>query len=64
MTDKGIDLLRKLLDFNPHKRLSAEEALKHEYFLEEPAMCPPYKFFDAINAKWENQKAPRNAYNA
>lgn len=51
MTDKGIDLLRKLLDFNPHKRLSAEEALKHEYFLEEPAMCPPYKFFDAINAK-------------
>ena len=29
----GLDLLRKLLLFNPNQRLSAREALEHEYFV-------------------------------
>jgi len=38
MTDNCYDLISKMLTMNPKKRISAEEALKHPYFLEEPAM--------------------------
>jgi mitogen-activated protein kinase 1/3 len=31
MDELGLDLLRKLLVFNPNKRLSVEEALNHPY---------------------------------
>ena len=30
-SDDALDLLRNLLNFNPTKRLSAEQALKHPY---------------------------------
>lgn len=29
---EGIDLLRKMLTFNPDKRITVEEALAHPYF--------------------------------
>lgn len=28
----AVDLINKLLEFNPNKRLTAAQALKHEYF--------------------------------
>ena len=33
-SEKGIDLLFKLLVYNPKKRLTAQEALEHEFFKE------------------------------
>lgn len=32
MDDKGIDLLRKMLVYDPKKRINARDALKHPYF--------------------------------
>ena len=42
MTEQALDLLLKLLEYNPDKRISAAEALKHSYFTtEQPAPCGP-----------------------
>ena len=30
--DKGLNLLEKMLQFNPRKRIGAKEALQDEYF--------------------------------
>lgn len=32
LDDNGIDLLRKMLRYDPSKRIHASEALKHPYF--------------------------------
>lgn len=31
MDEQALDLLRKLLVFNPHNRITVEEALRHPY---------------------------------
>nr|AZA07816.1 cyclin-dependent kinase G2L [Vaccinium corymbosum] len=36
LSDAGFDLLNKLLTYDPEKRITAEEALKHEWFCEVP----------------------------
>jgi len=36
LTTHALDLIDKLLTLNPEKRLSADEALDHDYFLESP----------------------------
>ena len=35
-TSQGLNLLRKMLEYDPTKRIKAEEALNHEYFKELP----------------------------
>lgn len=39
----AVDLLDKLLTLNPAERLSAEQALDHEYFFEEPLPIQPHQ---------------------
>ena len=40
VSELGFDLLRRMLTYDPQKRISAAEALKHPYFAEEPAALP------------------------
>ncbi|GAA5988293.1 hypothetical protein JCM10908_002152 [Rhodotorula pacifica] len=36
LTQAGLDLIQKLLTYDPEKRITAEEALRHPYFSESP----------------------------
>lgn len=46
----GFNLLKGLLDLNPKKRLSAEQALNHEYFKEGVKMqAPHHRFFESTS---------------
>ncbi|CAM6115601.1 unnamed protein product [Calypogeia fissa] len=36
LSERGFDLLNRLLTFDPKKRITADEALKHEWFREVP----------------------------
>ena len=37
----ALDLLEKMLCYNPDERISAKEALSHPYFHSYPLACPP-----------------------
>jgi len=54
----GIDLISELLQYDPDKRLSAEEALKHPYFSESPLPKHPDLFgsFPSIAAGERRRK--------
>ncbi|KAL8150992.1 hypothetical protein V2J09_020800 [Rumex salicifolius] len=43
LSDAGFDLMNKLLTYDPEKRMTAEEALQHEWFQEVP--LPKSKVF-------------------
>ena len=36
LSESGLDLLQKMLAYNPEERISAEQALQHPWFAEEP----------------------------
>mmetsp|Transcript_43040 Transcript_43040/g.49904 ORF Transcript_43040/g.49904 Transcript_43040/m.49904 type:complete len:330 (-) Transcript_43040:22-1011(-) len=40
LDDLALELLEKMLVFDPEKRISAKEALSHAYFSSEPLPCP------------------------
>ena len=43
LDEKAIDLISKMLEYNPKLRISAEAALEHAYFTEEPLPCKPHE---------------------
>jgi serine/threonine protein kinase len=42
MNDVEIDILKKMLDMDPHSRINAREAIEHDYFDELRAKDPEY----------------------
>lgn len=44
LSDKGFELINKLLTYDPDRRISAEDALKHEFFKETPLPIDPTMF--------------------
>ena len=41
LDDEAIDLISKMLELNPAHRISAAEALEHQYFCQDPLPCDP-----------------------
>ncbi|WAQ84627.1 hypothetical protein PtA15_5A200 [Puccinia triticina] len=64
VTEAGIDLMNKLLTYDPIQRISADEALKHPYFNETPLPKHPDAFqsFPSVaageKAKFDSPSAP------
>ena len=54
MTEHGLDLLSRLLAYDPQQRITAAEALRHPYFthVSQPAqiLCTSHSFLDAVSA--------------
>lgn len=61
LTDSGFDLLMRLLTYDPARRISAEDALKHKYFDESP-LPTDISLFPTWPAKSEgnSKKLPDN----
>lgn len=70
LTENGLDLMSKLLTYDPEKRITAEEALKHPYFKESPLPKDP-SMFPTFPSKASGEKrkvylsplAPKGQYN-
>ncbi|KAK1786890.1 hypothetical protein P4O66_017275 [Electrophorus voltai] len=58
LSDQGFDLMNKFLTYCPAKRISADEALMHEYFQETPRPIEP-SMFPTWPAKSEQQRVKR-----
>ncbi|XP_074537220.1 cyclin-dependent kinase 11B isoform X2 [Halichoeres trimaculatus] len=58
LSDQGFDLMNKFLTYCPGKRISSDEALKHEYFRETPLPIDP-SMFPTWPAKSEQQRVKR-----
>ena len=58
LSDKGFSLMNSFLTYDPEKRITASEALKHGYFAEKPLPVPP-SMFPTWPAKSEGGQKPK-----
>ncbi|KAL9971255.1 hypothetical protein ACROYT_G023761 [Oculina patagonica] len=58
LTDKGFDLLNRFLTYDPSRRITADDALQHDYFAESPQPVEP-SMFPTWPAKSEMAKRPK-----
>ncbi|QIW96128.1 hypothetical protein AMS68_001646 [Peltaster fructicola] len=56
--DTALDLLKRLLEYDPLKRITAEEALKHPYFIGSDGLSAPPSFncFEHLETKYPARK--------
>lgn len=59
LSECGLDLLQKLLAYDPEARISAAEALQHPWFAEEPLPAPQMPSLREITA--ENKKSRKRS---
>ena len=59
LTETGLILLKKLLTYDPKRRVSCEEALRDEYFKEAPGPIDP-SMFPTWPAKSEQEPGDRS----
>ena len=61
VTPSGLNLLKRMLEYDPEKRIKAEEALDHEYFKESPVVttkCVPAARGSLKTAQWASHARP------
>lgn len=49
---EGLDLVLRMLEMNPERRLSANEALNHPWFRVDPLPCDPIELTKGIEGDW------------
>ncbi|KAK5131050.1 cyclin-dependent protein kinase [Meristemomyces frigidus] len=61
--ESGLDLLKRLLEYDPLKRLTAEQALKHPYFVgDETGKTPSLNCFEGLETKYPARKVSTEAH--
>jgi len=55
LTDKGFDLLKSLLAYDPEQRISVEEAIEHPWFTENPKMASQENMPDFNNIQFREK---------